>query len=74
MCQKDKGHRHMGNVMVTYIFSPPDKRIRDVFNYEKAVSDFLVKHQIINDDSDISTGIVSWNIGAPGVEIRIEDL
>src|SRR5947209_6200972 len=49
--QKGRHHRHKEPVQVTYSFTRPDKRPRDVFNYEKAVSDFLVKHSILADDA-----------------------
>lgn len=59
---------------MTYSFTPPDNRRRAVFNYEKAVSDLLVKHGIIADDSDIRRGTVEWIEGSPGVAVLIEAL
>lgn len=43
-----------GHIAVTYrIPWPTDKRRRDIGNLEKAISDLLVKHQLIDDDSKI---------------------
>jgi len=38
---------------VTYKYAFKDRRIRDIANFEKAVSDFLQKEKIIEDDSQI---------------------
>ena len=72
--ERHRTHRHKGPVRVTYTFCPPDKRHRDVFNYEKAVSDFLTKHQIISDDSQIQRGTVQWAYQQQGVLVVIEDM
>lgn len=45
---------------VTYTFRRPDKRQRDVANYEKAVSDFLVAHGYLQDDSLIDRITLQW--------------
>lgn len=42
--------RFKGQVELTYTYYFPDKRSRDCENYVKAVSDFLVAEQIIEDD------------------------
>lgn len=52
--------RHTHPVSVVYTFGQPDKRRRDVFNLEKAVSDFLVKQGVLADDSLIHRGTVQW--------------
>lgn len=72
--QRHRSHRHKEPVQVVYTFSPPDKRRRDVFNYEKAVSDFLVKHRIIEDDSLIERGVVQWSTHTAGVTVVIEPM
>lgn len=72
--ERDKRHYHKGNVEVTYSFTKPDKRGRDVFNYEKAVSDFLVKNKILADDTQIQKGTVQWCNGFPGVLVVIKDI
>lgn len=72
--QRHRNHRHKEPVQVVYTLSPPDKRKRDVFNYEKAISDLLVKHQIIADDTLIERGVVQWSIHQHGVLVVIEDM
>lgn len=57
-------------VQVTYRFGKPDKRNRDLFNLEKAVSDLLVEHGILADDSLIHRGIVEW-ADITGCEVEI---
>lgn len=39
------------SVIIYYSFYFPDKRARDTANYEKAVTDYLVKQQVIIDDN-----------------------
>ncbi len=69
-----KRERFPGPIRVLYEFSPPsDGRTRDVFNYEKPVSDLLVAHRIIRDDSQIVEGTVRWVSGEPGVRITIKE-
>ena len=72
--ERDRRHRHIGPVEVTYTFARPDKRHRDVFNYEKAVSDFLVKHSILADDKLIQRGTVQWSISQHPVIVVIQDI
>ena len=47
-------------VVATYSFGRPDKRRRDVENYSKAVSDFLVDAKILADDSLIERLLLQW--------------
>lgn len=42
-----------GRLRAEYRFSFPDKRKRDVANFEKAVTDFLQKQGLFKDDSQI---------------------
>ena len=56
-----------------YSLCPPDRRRRDVFNYEKAISDFLVYQGVISDDSLIHKGTVQW-VEGPAVTIQIRDI
>jgi len=67
-----------GMVQVTYTFGKPrnkdgkpSKVAMDVFNREKAVSDLLVAHKIIDDDSCIMRGIVEWSEDFEGVDVEI---
>lgn len=49
----------------------PDKRQRDLGNYEKAVSDFLVMHGVVKDDHLCERLTMTWGTGlaAPCVVI-----
>lgn len=63
-----------GPIEVRYVFGRPDRRARDVFNLEKAISDTLVKHKIIEDDSLIQRGIVEWDSKIKDCKIFITPL
>lgn len=43
----------------------PDKRQRDLANYEKCVSDFLVMHGIVKDDQFCERLVMTWGVGLP---------
>lgn len=58
-----------GDVVVDYTFGPRH-RLADVFNREKAVSDLLVKHGVIEDDRRIVDGRVRWG-DVQGVRVRV---
>jgi crossover junction endodeoxyribonuclease RusA len=47
-------------VEVHYRFGPPDNRRRDLGNLEKCMSDLLVRHGIIKDDSLIQRAVLEW--------------
>lgn len=61
---------------VEYLFGRPDKTRRDVFNFEKALSDLLETHGIITDDCHILWGCVAWSADvSPGrVQCTIEHI
>ncbi|CAE7205085.1 unnamed protein product [Symbiodinium microadriaticum] len=60
---------------VTYAFErPTDKIKRDVENRIKAVSDLLVSHAVIEDDSLIESITAEWRDGIEGVQVFIEVL
>jgi len=62
-----------GTVNVTYeVGRFPDKRRRDVGNYEKALSDALVANGIIEDDSLIEWISIGWVDGVEGVRVTVE--
>lgn len=67
---------YYGKVKVTYEFRRPDNRIRDVFNYEKALTDLLVEYGVIRDDSLIMEGTVKWSESKDfdGVKISIREV
>lgn len=60
-----------GDVRVHYEFGRPDQRRRDLGNLEKPVSDFLVKHGFLKDDSQIVDLRMTW-AGVPGCRVNIE--
>mgnify|MGYP003680851693 CR=1 FL=1 len=61
-----------GKVKVLDEVGRPDKRRRDVANYEKAVSDTLVTADILDDDSLIEEITLRW-ADVEGVEITITE-
>lgn len=62
-----------GCVDVEYNFYFPDMRRRDVANYEKCMSDCLVKFGIIEDDSKISRLVLEryYDKGKPYTVVEI---
>ena len=61
--------------LIVYELYRPDKRIRDCANYEKLLSDLLVKYEVITDDSDIACNVQFWSEGeGEGVVGRIWSL
>ena len=48
---KESHRQGMGPYSLQICLERPDKRARDLGNYEKALSDFLVMHGIVKDDS-----------------------
>ena len=63
-----------GLLTVEYNFTFPDLRIRDVGNYEKCLSDFLVEVGIIVDDSQIKRMVLEkyYEKGKPYTVIQIK--
>ena len=49
----------------------PDKRPRDVNNYDKALVDLLVKHGITPDDSLAQSILVQWADAKPGPTVKV---
>lgn len=66
-------HKHIGPVSIGYVFTAPDKRLRDLSNMIKGVEDFLVQNYVIRDDSDIKKFSAEWGITV-GVSLCITDL
>lgn len=62
-----------GLLIVEYNFYFPDKRIRDAANYEKCLSDTLVKYGVMKDDSQIKRYIIEkeYDKGKPATVLRI---
>lgn len=66
-------------VHLTYKIYMPDKRLRDIGNYEKAITDQLVKQCILMDDNTkivhgIHIHFAGVDRGNPRVEITIHEL
>lgn len=63
-----------GDVRAIYHFYFPDKRRRDVFNYEKALSDVITKAGVWGDDCQIVSGHVCkrYDKIAPRVECFLD--
>ena len=62
-----------GKMIAIYEFGRPDKRRRDVANYEKAVSDLLTYMFIINDDSLIEEITLKW-ADVEGVRVTLTEI
>jgi hypothetical protein len=66
-----------GPYHITYAFQEgQDRRERDAFNLEKGVTDLLVKHGVVQGDSNkyLRKGSVEWDRSIVGVRITIEPL
>lgn len=50
-----------GKYIVLYELDKPDRRKRDCANYEKALSDYLVSRNILQDDSNIEFNAQLWS-------------
>lgn len=53
-----------------YYIGRPDKRKRDLANYEKAVTDFLVKWGVMEDDYLIHKLVMQWDDSVPKGMVR----
>jgi len=58
--EQQKPDHLSGWVSVTYLICKPDARKRDLMNLEKALSDLLCKHYVIEDDSYITVAKLAW--------------
>jgi len=54
-----------GPVQVVIVAGKPDRRRRDVDNLGKAVLDLLVAHQVIEDDSKVTSLAARWDTAIP---------
>lgn len=62
---KDSHRQGLGAYSLSICLQRPDKRQRDLGNYEKAVSDFLVMHGIVKDDHLCQRLLMTWGEGLP---------
>lgn len=59
-------HRaEMGPYSLSICLEAPDKRQRDLGNYEKCLSDFLVMHGVVKDDHLCRRLLMTWGEGLP---------
>lgn len=66
-----------GQYHITYAFQEgQDRRERDAFNLEKGCTDLLVKHGVLEGDSNkyLRKGSVEWDSSIVGVRITITPL
>lgn len=62
-----------GKIAIRLSFLVPDKKKRDCANYEKVLTDFLVRMKIIDDDSNIRYNTQQWlDWEMPGRGVRVD--
>ena len=64
--------KHTGPYRLVLEAGRPDARVRDADNLLKPVSDLLVRHQIVRDDSDAVETVARWVDGMTGMVATIE--
>lgn len=57
--------QNIGAYSLNICLERPDKRQRDLGNYEKCVSDFLVMHGVVRDDHLCERLVMTWGEGLP---------
>ena len=62
---KHSDRQGLGPYDLSICLEAPDRRARDLGNYEKAVSDFLVMHGIVSDDSKSRRILLTWGRALP---------
>lgn len=62
---KDSHRQAIAPYSLSICLEAPDKRTRDLANLEKGVSDFLVMHGIVKDDSFCQRLVMTWGDGLP---------
>jgi crossover junction endodeoxyribonuclease RusA len=60
---KDSHRQRIQAYSLAICLKRPDKRTRDLGNYEKAISDALVAHGVIADDSGCERLTMQWDHG-----------
>lgn len=58
---KDTHRASLGAYTIAIALKPPDNRARDLDNFVKALSDLLVAHGVVKDDSYCRRLTVCWN-------------
>jgi crossover junction endodeoxyribonuclease RusA len=64
-CIKDRHRVGFGPYSLSICLRRPDKRRRDLGNLEKAISDLLVAHGVVRDDSLSERISLQWDAGLP---------
>lgn len=67
-----KAKQILGPVDISIDLTAPDKRVRDVDNYSKALLDSLVWSGVLADDSQVQQLNLRWADGEPGARITIK--
>lgn len=62
---KDSMRQGIGPYSISICLQAPDKRARDIGNLEKGISDFLVMHGIVKDDSFCQRLLMTWGEALP---------
>lgn len=62
---KDSMRLELVSYSLMILLEAPDKRRRDLGNYEKAVSDFLVSQRIVKDDCYSKRIVLEWGYNLP---------
>ncbi len=60
---KDSHRVGYGSYSLSVALRKPDRRRRDLGNYEKCLSDFLVAHGVVKDDSLCERLSMQWDAG-----------
>lgn len=58
---KDRHRANMGAYSIPIALKRPDNRRRDIANCEKAISDLLVAHGVVRDDSLCQRLVMTWD-------------
>ncbi len=58
---KDSHRLNLEAYTIAIALNPPDKRARDLDNFVKAISDLLVAHGVVKDDSYCRKLTMIWN-------------
>jgi crossover junction endodeoxyribonuclease RusA len=58
---KDSHRINLEAYTIAIALNPPDKRARDLDNFVKGISDLLVSHGVVKDDSYCRKLVVVWN-------------
>jgi crossover junction endodeoxyribonuclease RusA len=62
---RDSHRQNIGPYHIAICLEAPDKRARDLANTEKTISDFLVMHGVIQDDSKCQQLVMTWGKDLP---------